>query len=93
MLPAVTEPDVWGPTIFSHVAALVALSFLPLFFGMGPVYGIFAAAGGLPFLLASWRLMRAPNRQTAMSSFRYSLLQFALLSLGVILDEGVRWVL
>ncbi len=93
MLPVVTEPEFWGPTIFSHVAALVALSFLPLFFGMGVVYGLFAAAGGLPFLRASWRLMRKPDRQRAMSTFRYSLLQFALLSLGVILDEGVRWAL
>ncbi len=91
MLPVVTEPGFWGPTIFSHVAALVALSFLPLLFGMGPVYGLFAAAGGLPFLRASWRLMRRPDRRLAMATFRASLLQFALLALGVILDEGVRW--
>ncbi len=93
MLPAVTEPAFWGPTIFSHVACLVALSFLPLLFGMGVVYGLFAAAGGLPFLRASWRLMRDPGRQAAMACFRASLLQFALLSLGVILDEAVRWAL
>jgi protoheme IX farnesyltransferase len=93
MLPAVTEPGFWGPTIFSHVASLVVLSFLPLLFGMGVVYGLFAAAGGLPFLRASWRLMRDPGRQAAMATFRASLLQFALLSLGVILDEAVRWAL
>jgi protoheme IX farnesyltransferase len=93
MLPAVSEPGFWGPTIFSHVASLVALSFLPLLFGMGVVYGLFAAAGGLPFLWASWRLMRNPDRQAAMATFRSSLLQFALLALGVVLDEAIRWAL
>jgi protoheme IX farnesyltransferase len=92
MLPVVTEPKVWGPTIFSHVACLVALSFLPLFFGMGVIYGLFAAAGGLPFLRNSWRLMRQPGCAEAMATFRSSLLQFALLALGVILDEGLRWM-
>lgn len=76
-----------------HVAALVALSFLPLLFGMGPVYGLFAAAGGLPFLRASWLLTRDPSHRQAMATFRSSLLQFALLALGVIMDEGLRWVL
>lgn len=93
MLPVVAEHAVWGPVIFGHVAALVALSLLPLLFGMGPVYGLFATAGGLSFLRASWRLMRDPSRQRAMATFRASLLQFALLSLGVMIDEGVRWVL
>jgi protoheme IX farnesyltransferase len=91
MLPVVTEPEVWGPVIFSHVAALVALSFLPLLFGLGWIYGLLATAGGLPFLRASWRLTRDHGEAAALASFRASLLQFALLALGVILDEGVRW--
>jgi heme O synthase-like polyprenyltransferase len=77
--------------IFSHVAALVALSFLPLLFGLGWIYGLLATAGGLPFLRASWRLTRDHGKAAALASFRASLLQFALLALGVILDEGVRW--
>lgn len=93
MLPAVSEPTFWGPTIFSHVASLVALSLLPLLLGMGAVYGFFAAAGGAPFLWTSWRLMRAPGRQAAIATFRASLLQFALLALGVVLDEVARWAL
>jgi protoheme IX farnesyltransferase len=93
MLPAVSEPTFWAPTIFSHVACLVALSFLPLLFGMGAIYGVFAAAGGIPFLWTSWRLVRDPGRQAAMANFRSSLLQFALLALGVVLDEVVRWAL
>ncbi len=92
MLPVVTEPDVWAPVIFCHVAVLVALSFLPLAFGMGPVYGVFAALGGLPFLHAAWKLLRAPGRQAAMRTFRASLAQFALLAAGVILDGAAKWV-
>ncbi len=40
-----------GPVIFVHVAALVALSLGPLLFGLGPVYGLCAVAGGA----GSWR--------------------------------------
>ena len=91
MLPVVTGPEVWGPAIFGHVLALVALSFLPLWFGMGWIYGLFAALGGLPFLVAAWRLLHAPTRAAATRTFRASLAQFALLSAGVILDEAFRW--
>ncbi|MBK6467824.1 MAG: heme o synthase [Paracoccaceae bacterium] len=91
MLPVVTEHEVWGPVIFSHVATLVALSLMPLWFGMGWVYALFAVAGGVPFLLAAWRLMHDPARAVAMRTFRASLAQFALLSAGVVLDEASRW--
>lgn len=92
MLPVTTGPAFWGPTIFGHVAVLVALSLVPLWFGMGWVYGGFALLGGGPFLWTSWRLMRDPSEAAAMATFRASLLQFALLSVGIILDAGVRWV-
>lgn len=91
MLPAVAGPEVWGPAIFSHVVTLVALSLAPLLFGMGWIYGLFAIAGGVPFLQTSWRLMRHPDRDAAKRTFRASLAQFALLSAGVVLDEAVRW--
>ncbi len=92
MLPVVSGPEVWGPAIFSHALVLVALSFAPLLFGMGWIYGLFAALGGIPFVLAAWRLMRDSRRTNAMRTFRASLAQFALLSAGVILDEAARWV-
>ena len=91
MLPVVSEPDVWAPVIFSHVATLFVLSLLPLWFGMGWIYGLFAVAGGAPFLLAAWRLLSDPTRGPAMRTFRASLAQFALLSIGVVLDEASRW--
>ncbi|MGB4827686.1 MAG: hypothetical protein WBP18_10520, partial [Paracoccaceae bacterium] len=87
----VTEHDVWGPVIFSHVITLVAISLMPLWFGMGWIYGLFAVAGGAPFLLASWRLLHDPARGVAMRTFHASLAQFALLSVGVVLDEASRW--
>jgi protoheme IX farnesyltransferase len=93
MLPVTHPPEVWAPAIFSHVAVLVLLSLGPLAFGLGPLYGVFAVAGGAVFLRASWRLLRDPVRGHAMATFRASLLHFALLSLGVILDRGAAaWV-
>jgi len=73
------------------VLALVVLSLGPLLYGMGVIYGIFAVAAGAWFLSASWRLMRAPSKQAALSTFRASLGHFALLSLGVILERGFAW--
>lgn len=89
MLPIVSGPGTWAPTIFYYVAVLVALSLAPVFLGMGAIYGAFAIAAGAPFLLSSWRLMREPSKRTAMATFRASLLHFALLSLGVFADGAV----
>ena len=89
MLPVTDPPEVWAPAIFSHVAVLVVLSLGPLLYGFGPIYGIFAIASGAVFLRASWRLLREPVRAHAMATFKASLLHFALLSLGVVLDRSV----
>ena len=93
MLPVVAAERGWTLAVLSHTAALAALSLLPLLYGMGPVYGLFAAAGGGFFLWRSWRLWRAPSRATAMANFGASLIQFCLLTTGVFLDEALRWVL
>lgn len=93
MLPAITGPDTWAPAIFSHVAVLALLSLAPLLFGLGPLYGIFAAAGGYIFLSRSWHLMKAPGPAAAMATFKGSLYHFSLLSLGVVLDGAARWAL
>lgn len=93
MLPVTHPPEVWAPAIFSHVLFLVLLSLGPLLYGFGPIYGVFAALSGAVFLRASWKLLRDPVRANAMATFKASLLHFALLSLGVILDRGVAaWV-
>lgn len=93
MLPVVAGHQTWGPVIFLHVAALVALSLGPLLYGLGPIYGLCAVAAGGWFLAASWGLMRVPSKATARATFRASLGHFALLSLGVILDRGVAWAI
>ncbi|MDW4547811.1 heme o synthase [Defluviimonas sp. D31] len=92
MLPVVTGPEVWGPVIFSHVLVLVLISFGPLLYGLGPLYGLCAALGGALFLRSSWRLLRCPERRNAMATFRASLFHFALVSAGVLLDGVARWV-
>lgn len=91
MLPVVTEHAVWGPVIFIHVAVLSLLSLGPLLYGLGPLYGICAAVGGGYFVAKSWHLMHDPGRKAAMATFRASLLQFALLSVGVIADRALAW--
>lgn len=88
MLPVTHPAEIWAPAIFWHVAALAALSLGPLLYGYGPIYGIFAGVSGAVFVIAAWRLMRDPSRSNAKATFRASLLHFALLSLGVILDRG-----
>jgi heme o synthase len=91
MLPVVTEHNVWGPVIFSHVLVLVLLSLAPMMYGMGPIYGTCALIGGGHFVVKSWQLVRVNDRKTAMGAFRASLLQFALVGIGVIADRAVVW--
>jgi protoheme IX farnesyltransferase len=74
------------------VVALVELSLLAFFFGMGWLYLVCAVVAGVWFILQSWRLMCEPSKQTAMATFRASLLHFALLSVGVILDRALAWL-
>jgi protoheme IX farnesyltransferase len=92
MLPIMVPERAWTSAILGHAAALAALSLLPLAYGMGPVYGLFAALGGGLFLWRSWQLYLAPSRQTAMANFKASLIQFSLLTTGVFLDAAIKWI-
>lgn len=85
MLPVVAPEREWTLTILVYTATLAFLSLTPLLFGMGWVYGLFAAAGGGWFLWKSWLLFRAPSRQAAMANFRASLVQLTLLVAGIFL--------
>lgn len=91
MLPVVAGHETWGKVIFVHVVTLVALSLGPLFYGLGPVYGICAAVAGGWFIVTSWQLMKEPSKQRSRATFLASLGHFALLSFGVILDRGLAW--
>lgn len=86
MLPVVMGEAAAARIILAHTAALVAVSLVPVGFGLGWIYLAGALAGGLWFLAASLRLARAPGRQTAMANFRASLGQLGLLLGAAMLD-------
>jgi protoheme IX farnesyltransferase len=91
MLPIVVPEYAWTLAILSHTLVLAVLSLVPLAFGMGPVYGVFAAVGGGLFLWRSWQLFMTPSREAAMANFKASLVQFCLLTTGVFLDAAIKW--
>ena len=86
MLPVVAPEREWTLAILSYTTALVALSLVPLWLGMGWIYGLGAATGGAYFLWRSYRLYTSPNARTAMANFAASLVQLLLLVTGVFLD-------
>jgi protoheme IX farnesyltransferase len=90
MLPVNAPDSIWTLAILLHTAALALLSLVPLQFGMGPLYGIAAAAGGGYFLWCSWLLFRKPGRSAAMRNFAASLIQLLLLIAGIIADGAMR---
>ena len=89
MLPVIAPEREWTLAILSHTAVLVALSLVPLWFGMGWIYGVGAASGGAYFLWRSWKLYAAPSRKTAMANFGASLVQLMLLVSGAFLQALV----
>ena len=87
MLPVVSGDALTAKVIFAHTAVLVALSLLPAFWSMGPVYLVGAAMGGGLFVWTSIRLVREPSRKRAIQNFLASLLQLVLLLSGTIADR------
>lgn len=86
MLPVIAPEREWTLAILSYTAMLSGLSLAPVFFGMGWIYGLCAAAGGGWFLWKSWRLYRQPSRKAAIQNFLASLVQLMLLVAGVFLS-------
>jgi protoheme IX farnesyltransferase len=86
MLPIVVPAHAWTLAVLSHTAALVAISLVPLWYGMGLVYGLGAGVGGAIFLWKSVELYFRPTTKAAMANFFASLLQLTLLIAGVLLD-------
>ncbi|MCZ7565355.1 MAG: heme o synthase [Burkholderiales bacterium] len=85
MLPVVVGDRACALAILAHTLALVALSFVPLAYGMGWIYGAGAAAGGALFVLMSLRLAANPTRKRALGNFFASLVQLTvLLSAGIV---------
>lgn len=90
MLPVIATPQVWTLAILLHTMTLAALSLVPLGYGLGPVYGLAAAAGGAYFIWRSWQLYLRPTPAAAAANFKASLVQLSLLILGVAADAAMR---
>ncbi|TAK46923.1 MAG: protoheme IX farnesyltransferase [Xanthobacteraceae bacterium] len=91
MLPIVVPAQAWTLAILTHTIALVAISLVPLWYGMGLPYGLGVGIGGAVFLWKSIALYRTPTKQAAMANFFASLLQLVLLIGGILLDGATGW--
>ncbi|MGQ0522499.1 MAG: heme o synthase [Betaproteobacteria bacterium] len=89
MLPVVIGEQRCAWIILVHTVALVAVSLLPLAYGMGWIYAAGAISGGALFIATSLRLVREPNRATARANFHASLAQLSLLLFAAILERAV----
>ncbi|MBI5901310.1 MAG: protoheme IX farnesyltransferase [Rhodocyclales bacterium] len=86
MLPVVVGDAQAAKVIFGSTVALVAASFIPLFFGLGAIYFAGAAIGGGLFVHKAWLLAKNANRPTAMACFHASLAQLTLVLTAAIID-------
>jgi len=89
MLPVIVKDSVATWTILAHVVALVALSLLPVLYGMSWIYFLCAAGGGIYFLRESIRLHFNPSIPQSWRTFASSIAQLGLLLVGAILDRVV----
>ena len=90
MLPTVFSAEVASRIIFAHTFALLIISVLPFFFGLGWIYLLGALTGGVYFLYTSYMLVCSPTLQNARTNFRASLLQLTLLLLACGLDAAFQ---
>jgi protoheme IX farnesyltransferase len=87
MLPVVADDRVTTRMILAHVVLLVALSVVPVWYGMGWLYLLGALSGGLFFIMASIRLMLWPSIPQAWRTFAASIVQLGTLLTAAILDS------
>jgi protoheme IX farnesyltransferase len=90
MLPVVVGDERAARAVLAGAVLLVAASMLPLALGMGIVYFVGAATGGAWLLAKAARLVRTPERSTAMASFHASLIQLTLLLVAAIADASLH---
>ena len=84
MLPHVVGEKSASRIILAHTVLLVALSLVPVLYGLGWCYWAGATIGGTYFLLRSVQYARNPTPELAMSNFFASLIQLGLLVLGAL---------
>lgn len=90
MLPVVIGDVAAARVILAHTIALVAVSLLPVAFGMGLIYLSGALVGGGFFILRSIELVRDPGPKAAMSNFLASFVQLGLLLTAAIADGSLN---
>ncbi len=89
MLPVVVSDRISTRTILAHAAAMVGLSIVPFWYGMGWIYLLGALLGGAYFMSACVRLTVAPSIPLAWRAFAASIVQLGLLLFCAILDRLV----
>ncbi len=90
MLPVVLGQKRCAWVILAHTVVLSLVALIPAFYGMGAIYLIGAASGGVIFTWTSIALVRQPDRSNAMKNFFASLLQLCLLLGGAITEWVIR---
>jgi len=86
MLPVIVGKRRAAEIVLANTLALVVISILPVFFGLGWIYLVGAVSGGGYFIYRNCRMIRDPSPRVAIKSFLASLLQLVLLLAGAVLD-------
>jgi protoheme IX farnesyltransferase len=90
MLPVVVDTPTATRAILAHAIALVVLSVVPVYYGMGWIYLTSALAGGGYFVMACLKLVRTPTVPQGWRVFAASIVQLGLLLTAAILDPLCR---
>jgi protoheme IX farnesyltransferase len=90
MLPVVVGDARAANAVLTGAWLLIVATLVPALFGLGPVYVVFAVAGGAWFLVNCHALAAAPGPQTARTAFRASLVQLVAVLGGAMLDVALR---
>ncbi len=90
MLPVVIGDAAASWVILAHTVVLVAVSLLPMAYGMGFIYLAGAIAGGGYFLQRSIELVRDPGPRTAKANFLASFVQLGLLLAAATIDGALN---
>jgi len=89
MLPVVMGDLMASKIILGNTLALVAVSILPFFFGLGWIYLFGAISGGGYFIYRNLQLVNDQSRKVAMTSFFASLVQLGTLLVCAVLDVSL----
>ena len=89
MLPVLVDDRTATWVILGHVVALVALSIVPVFYGLSWIYLLGAAGGGIYFVIETIKFHRKPTIPQAWRTFASSIAQLGLMLVAAILDRIV----